>query len=138
VLLWVRVEQLQRHSHSHQTTETIQYLEVLQQLQAVVADLGMAMRVVRVDQAVVDALDQTELDQIITPVLMIVVIKTWAVEELKDKVFLEVLALDLIVKVKTVTDPVVVAVLVVLDLAARTIAVWVRLAMAVRAQPVMF
>jgi hypothetical protein len=134
----VQEEQLQQHMQLHQITVITQYLDLLQQLQVVAVDLGMVMQVDQVDPVVVVILDQTVQDLIITLAQMTAVIKIWEDEELRDKVFLEVLVLDLIVKAKTVIELVVVVAQAVRDLAARTIVVWATQPMAVQAQPMIF
>jgi hypothetical protein len=78
-------------------------------------DRGTAMQVDQEAVVVVAAQHQTELDQIITPVQTIVVIKIWAAEELLDKVFREAAELDTIVKVKIVIKQVAAVVQVALD-----------------------
>jgi hypothetical protein len=116
----------------------IQYLELSLPTAVVVVDHGTDMQVVLVDLVVVEILDQTVQDLTITLDPMTAVIKTWADEELKDRDFQADQELDLIVRLKTVTDLVAVVVQVALDSAVKTIVVWDRPAMEDQAQQTTF
>jgi hypothetical protein len=111
--------------------EEIAFLELSHPTVEVVVAAGIVMQPAQVDRVVVDVLDRVVADQTITQDQMIVVIQIWVVAVFLGKDSQADQALDLIVKVKTVTKPAAAAVQVLLDLVLKMTAMkdeWVKVA----------
>jgi len=115
-----------------------QYFQLSHPSVAVAADHGTVMQPVLAAQAAADVLGLVVVGLTVTQDQTTAATQTWAAGQLLDKDFPEVQALDLIVKLKTVTKQVAVVEQVVLDLVQKMTAMKDAWAREVQEQPTIF